>query len=156
MLVLVYSASARHKGDYTRHIVVSDMPWIEDKNGFPIYGKEVVMGGTVYKVEQKKRGLFAGMTHGNDAYMLRQITEAVMDTGRPILLKHDDFIVPPSAVYTVISTAQETFSEMYEGNMYQRAVDEIIEHSPYDLPAFDLVLGIANDTCYESENFLMP
>lgn len=154
--VLVYSASASHKEGYTSHVVVSDMPWVEDKNGFPMYGKEVDMGGTVYHVEQKKRGLFAGMTHGIDAYMLRHVTDAVLSTGRPMLLKHDDFIVPPSALPVVQMAAQEIFEVMFNTNLYQLAVDEIIENSPYDIPSMELVIGDGPNTIWESENFLMP
>jgi len=154
--VLVYSASASHKEGYTSHVVVSDMPWLEDKNGFPVYGKEVEMGGVVYEVQQKKRGLFANMTHGNDSYMLRHIGNTVLDSGRPILFKHDDFITPPSALETVELAAKEVFDEMFTVNFYQEAVDEIIKESPYDIPAFDLIVGDGPNTIWESENFLMP
>jgi len=152
----VYSISASHKAGYTSHVVVTDMPWVEDNKGYPIYGKDTVVGGVTYQVTQKKRGLFAGITHGNDAYMLRYITDAVLSTGRPILLKHDDFIAPPSAVPLMIEAGQEVFHEMFEGNFYQMAVDEIIENSSYDLPPLELVVGISGNTIYESTNFLMP
>ena len=154
--VQVYSASASHKEGYTSYVVVSDMPWIEDKNGFPIYGKEVELGGHVYHVEQKKRGLFANMTHGNDAYMLRHVADAVLSSGRPLLLKHDDFIAPPSALGVVQFAAMEIFDEMFEDNLYQSAVDEIVINSPYDLEPIELLVGDGPNTIWESENFLMP
>jgi len=154
--VVVYSASASHKEGYTSHVIVSDMPWIEDKNGFPIYGKEVQMGGLVYSVESKKRGLFANMTHSIDAYMLRKIGNAVLDSGRPMLFKHDDFIAPPSAYYLIQETAKDGFVELFNDNLYQTACNEIAEHSPYDLAPLELVVGNARNTVVESNNFLMP
>lgn len=154
--VMVYAISASHECGYTSHVVVSDMPWVEDKNGFPIYGKETVVGGITYKVEQKKRGLFAGITHGNDAYMLRAVGYAVLATGRPLLFKHDDFIAPPSAQPVVLSTTQDVFSDMYQHNFYQLAIDEIAANSPYNIDPLELELGIAPDTTFVSQNFLMP
>lgn len=154
--VLVYSASASHKDGYTSHVVVSDMPWVEDKNGYPIYGKEVLMGGTVYEVQSKKRGLYANLTHSIDSYMLRKIGNAVIDSGRPMLFKHDDFITPPSAYHLVKATAKDGFVEMFNTNLYQEAVNEIAEHSPYNLEPLELIEGDASCTVWESENFLMP
>jgi len=154
--VMVYSISATHKEGYTSHVVISDMPWIEDKNGFPVFGKEAQVGGITYEVEQKRRGLFANMTHGGDAYMLRCVGDAVMSSGRPMLFKHDDFITPPSALTLVQDTAKDVFNGMFETNLYQRAVDEIVENSPYDLVPLELVMGDGPNTICDSENFLMP
>jgi len=154
--VLVYVASASYKGDYTSHVIISDMPWLEDKNGFPYFGKEVNVGGVIYHVEQKKRGLFANATHSIDAYMLRKVTTAILDSGRPILLKHDDFISGPSALPVVTEAARGVFNEMFETNFYQSIIDEIIERSPYDIPPFKLVIGDGPNTINDSFNFLMP
>ena len=154
--VLIYSASATAKEGYYSTVVMSDMPWLEDRKGFAIYGKGTQVGGVTYDVEQKKRGLYAGITHSIDAYMLRRIANAVMDSGRPILLKHDDFIAPPSAQPIVLAEAQDVFVEMYCNNMYQEAVNEIASHSPYDLEPLELVIGSGECTVDESQNFLMP
>lgn len=154
--ILVYCASASHKEGYTSRLIVSDMPWVEDKNGYPIYSGDVQMGGMTYHVEAKKRGLFANMTHAIDAYVLRQVFEAVYSTGRPMLLKHDDYIVPPSAYFTVIETAKKAFNELFNNNLYQAACNEIAQHSPYDLEPLELVEGKAYNTVSQSANFLMP
>ena len=154
--VQVYAASASHKDGYTSDVIVSDMPWVEDKNGFPMYGKDTMVGGVMYKVEQKRRGLFANITHSIDAYMLRHITEAVLASGRPILLKHDDFIAPPGAYHHILEAARVTFTELFQDNLYQQAIDEIAEHSPYDIEPLELVMGHAECTVWESDNFLMP
>jgi hypothetical protein len=154
--VLVYVASGSHKEGYTSHIIVTDMPWIEDSKGFPVYGKEVMVGGTVYEVEQKKRGLFASITHAVDAYMLRHIGNEVIDSGRPMLFKHDDFITPPGALSTVKQGAKHVFHEMYRDNLYQEAINEIAARSPYDLEPLELVVDDGLDRIEQSDNFLMP
>ena len=154
--VLIYCASAKHKEGYTRHVVISDMPWMEDSSGFAVYGKDTYVGGKAYPVQQKRRGLFANITHSIDAYMLRQITRAVVAAGYPIMLKHDDFIVPPAAVGVVREAAKDVFYELFESNLYQKALDEIVEYSPYYPPRLECVLGDAANTVEESENFLMP
>ena len=154
--ILTYVASGSHKDGYCSYVIVSDMPWIEDRKGFPVYGKEVTVSGAVYEVEQKKRGLFANITHSIDSYMLRHITSAVLATGRPILLKHDDFIVPPNALSVVRNAAKEVFDEMYHENLYQHALDEIVHNSPYELESVDLVLGDGDCKVWMSDNFLMP
>ena len=154
--VRVYVASASHKEGYTSYIIVSDMPWIEDSKGFPIYGKEVEIGGAVYPVEQKKRGLFASLTHGIDAYMLRCVGNQVIDSGRPILFKHDDYIAPPSAVNIVKAASKEVFHELYRDNLYQEAINEIAANSPYELEPLELIVDEGADRIEESDNFLMP
>ena len=96
---------------------------------------------TIRMLNRKRRGLFADITHSIDAYMLRCVTDAVIASGRPILLKHDDYIVPPGAQSLVLEVAQEIFSDMFSNNLYQEAVDEIIENSPYNLDPMELVGG---------------
>ena len=154
--VLVYCASASHKEGYTSRVIVSDMPWVEDKKGYPIYSSEVHLGGMLYHVQAKKRGLYANITHSIDAYVLRKIGDAVLNSGRPMLFKHDDYIAPPSAYFLIKQTAKEAFSELYQHNLYQAACNEIAEHSPYDLEPLELVEGKAFNTVSVSNNFLMP
>ena len=154
--VRCYAASARHKEGYSAYVIVSDMPLIEDKNGFPVYDKDTQLDGTHYPVKIKKRGLFADLTHGNDAYVLRTVVRALRDAKRPFLLKHDDYIVPPGAYYIVKRAAQEAFDVLYEDNMYKKAMDEIAEHSPYHPDTPTLYMGNAKNTASVSDNFLMP
>jgi len=155
--VLTYSASAAHKSGYTGGVLIMDMPWGETKDGYPLYSRETQVGGAVYEVKQHKRGLFASITHGIDAYMLRSVTHAVIDSGRPMLLKHDDFICPPAARNVVEKAAKIVFEEMFATNMYQSAIDEIIAESPYDIPPMELVVGDADISAInQSCNFLMP
>lgn len=154
--VLVYVASSSHKDNYTSYVIVSDMPWVEDRNGFPVYGKEVTVGGVVYEVEQKKRGLFANITHAIDSFMLRHIGEAVLATGKPMLFKHDDFIAMPSSLTDIQIAAKHVFSSMFYENRYQAALDEIVYNSPYDLEPVELIMDDGEFKVWESENFLMP
>ena len=154
--VRCYAASARHKEHYCAYTVVSNMPLVEDKNGFPVYDKNTELDGVPYPVKVKKRGLFANITHSIDAYVLRYIVKALIANKRPFLLKHDDYIVPPGAYYVVKEAAQEVFGHLYGVNMYQSALDEIKEHSPYGLEVPTLIMGDAPNTASESGNFLQP
>lgn len=154
--VHIYCASGSHKEGYTSHVIVSDMPWLEDRRGFPVYGKETLVAGTVYPVEQKKRGLFASLTHGIDAYVLRVVATDVIDSGRPILLKHDNFIAMPSSYGVVKHAAKCVLDDMFQTNLYQEAINEIADNSPYGLEPLELVEGDADFNVWSSENFLMP
>jgi len=154
--VRCYSASARHKEGYTAYTVVSNMPLVEDKNGFPVYDKNTELDGVPYKVKVKKRGLFANLTHSIDAYVLRCVVKKLVANRRPFLLKHDDYIVPPGAQSIVKQAAQKAFDTLYRVNMYQKALEEIAEHSPYGLLLPQLHTGSAKNTASVSSNFIMP
>jgi hypothetical protein len=154
--VRCYAASARHKEGYTAYTVVSNMPLVEDKNGYPIYDKNTELDGVPYPVKVKKRGLFANLTHSIDAYVLRRVVQYLMVNKRPFLLKHDDYIVPPSAQFIVKSAAQKAFNTLYKTNVYQSALEEIVEHSPYGLMLPTMHTGNAKNTASVSSNFLMP
>lgn len=154
--VRCYVASGRHKEFYTSYVVVSNMPLVEDKNGFPIYDKDTQLDGVAYPVKVKKRGLFANITHSIDAYVLRCVVRELRAAGRPFLLKHDDYIVPPGAVPIVMKAAQQAFDVLYTDNVYQSALVEIKAESPYELELPTLYIGDARNTCVASTNFLMP
>ena len=151
-----YAASARHKEGYCSYVIVSNMPLVEDKNGYPIYDKNTELDGVAYPVKVKKRGLFANLTHSIDAYVLRCVVRELRIAKRPFLLKHDDYIVPPGAMSIVKHAAQEAFGVLYESKMYHKAVTEIAAHSPYSPDVPQLYLGDARNTASASENFLMP
>jgi hypothetical protein len=154
--VRCYAASARHKEGYNAYVVVSNMPLVEDKNGYAIYDKNTELGGVHYPVKVHKRGLFADLTHSIDAYVLRCVVRALRKAKRPFLLKHDDYIVPPGAQSIVKQAAQEAFNVLYQNNVYQTALEEIAEHSPYELEVPYLYIGTARNTAVSSTNFLMP
>lgn len=154
--VHVYVASASHKEHYTDYVVVSDMPLVTDKNGYPIFDKHTMVKGMDYPVRTKKRGLFADITHSIDAYMLRNVTEDLLDAGFPVLLKHDDFIAPPGGHGTIRATAQRVFSELHGANLYQSALNDIAENSPYEVPVPTVILGKGKNKAMDSYNFLMP
>jgi hypothetical protein len=151
-----YAASARHKEGYCLYVVVSNMPLVEDNNGYPIYDKNTQLDGVSYPVKVHKRGLFADLTHSIDAYVLRCVVRALRAAGMPFLLKHDDYIVPPRAMHIVKAAAQEAFNELYKVNMYSEALKEIAEFSPYNPGIPTLYMGDARNTAGVSENFLMP
>ena len=154
--VRCYAASARHKEGYTAYTVVSNMPLVEDRNGFPVYDRHTELDGVSYPVKVKKRGLFANLTHSIDAYVLRCVVHELRANKRPFLLKHDDYIVPPGAQSVVKRAAQEVFDTLYEVNVYQTALEEIAEHSPYGLLLPKLHTGSAKNTASVSSNFIMP
>ncbi|MEE8598656.1 MAG: hypothetical protein V3S69_03970, partial [Dehalococcoidales bacterium] len=154
--VRCYAASARHKEGYCSYVIVSDMPLMEDKNGFSIYDKDTQMDGAHYPVKVKKRGLFANITHSMDAYVLRRVVRALRAANRPFLLKHDDYITPPGARSIVVKAAQDALTVLYHHNVYQSALDEIATNSPYEVESPALLAGKAQNTCAESVNFLMP
>lgn len=155
--VQCYAASARHKEGYCAYVVVSNMPLVEDQNGYPIYDQHTELDGVPYPVKIHKRGLFANITHSIDSYVLRCIVRKLREAKRPFLLKHDDYIVPPGAQYIVRAAAQEVFDTLYSVNMYEEALTEIAENSPYpgaEVP--QLYHGDARNTASKSINFLMP
>jgi DNA-directed RNA polymerase len=115
-----------------------------------------MLDGVHYPVKVHKRGLFANLTHSIDAYVLRCVVKALRAAGKPFLLKHDDYIVPPSALHIVKKAAQEAFNTLYEVNVYQSALEEIAQHSPYELVIPTLYKGKARNTAGASQNFLMP
>lgn len=154
--VQCYAASARHKEGYNMYVVVSNMPLVEDSNGYPIYDKDTQLDGVSYPVKVHKRGLFADITHANDAYVLRCVVTQLRRAGRPFLLKHDDYIVPPGAMHIVKQAAQGAFGTLYRNNMYKSAMEEIAANSPYDIEVPTLCRGDARNTAVASENFLMP
>jgi hypothetical protein len=155
--VKVHAISARHKEGYCSYVVVSTMPLLEDKNGFPVFDKHTELDGVHYPVEVKKRGLFASLTHGCDSYVLRNVVLELAEAGRPFMLKHDDYIVPPGAhLEVVLPTAQRELDVLYERNVYQSALEEIAKHSPYHPPVPTLIVGDADNTVSQSVNFLMP
>ena len=154
--VRCYAASARHKEGYCSYVVVSNMPLVEDSKGYPIYDKNTELDGVHYPVKVHKRGLFADITHGNDAYVLRCIIHELRVAKRPFLLKHDDYIVPPGAQCIVKAAAQEAFKSLYSQNVYKTALEEIAEHSPYYPPVPYLYKGNARNTASASSNFIMP
>ena len=154
--VRCYAASARHKEGYTAYTVVSNMPLVEDRNGYPIYDRNTELDGVPYSVKVKKRGLFANLTHSIDAYVLRCVVKKLVANKRPFLLKHDDYIVPPGAQSIVKQAAQEVFDTLYNVNVYQKALEEIAAHSPYGLLLPKLHAGNAKNTASVSSNFIMP
>ena len=136
--------------------MVGNLLIVEDRNGFPIYDKKTELDGVPYPVEVKKRGLFARMTHSIDAYVLRCVVKELLAAKRPFLLKHDDYIVPPGAYYIVKAAAREVFDTLYNLNMYEKAINDIVEHSPYSLEKPLLYVGDAKNTASVSSNFIMP
>jgi hypothetical protein len=154
--VRCYAASARHKEGYTAYTVVSNMPLVEDRNGFPIYDRNTELDGVPYPVKVKKRGLFANLTHSIDAYVLRCVVKELKKARRPFLLKHDDYIVPPGAQLIVKRAAQEVFDTLYKVNVYQKALEEIVAYSPYGLMLPQMYVGNAKNTASVSSNFIMP
>jgi hypothetical protein len=154
--VRIYACSSRFKEGYNSYVVLADMPLLEDKNGISIYDKDTMLDGVHYKVGVHKRGLFADITHSIDAYILRCVVAALKAAGRPFMLKHDDYIVPPGARQLVMSAAQEAFSVLYGENVYKKAMAEIAEHSPYHPLVPTLYDGKAKNTAVVSNTFLMP
>lgn len=155
--VQVYVASAMHKECYTDYVITSDMPLMEDNKGFPVFNQHTVVKGVHYPVKIKKRGLYADITHSCDAWVLRNVTDAVLKAGYPILLKHDDYIAPPGAYDVIAAEAAACFVYLNEHNQYQKAIDEIAKHSAYyDLVAPKLITGNGAFKASEDSTFLMP
>jgi len=127
--------------------VVSEMPYKESK-GFPIFGKDD-------GVDVKTHGLAADITHSCDAYVKRCVFRAVKDAGYDILLKHDDYIVPPAAYFVVQEAVQGALQVLWDTNMFQSALEQIAAKSPYNLPVPELAMGSAENVIGKSLNFLM-
>ena len=152
----IAAVMASHKEGWFGTVITADMPYLETRSGFPVYTRETVVNGVTYEVRQRKRGLFARATHSLDAYVARTVIQAVVEAGYPIMLKHDDYLIPPAALGIVKDAVREALDVLYSSNMYQHIIDEIRANSPYELPELDIELGEARNTIWESENFLMP
>lgn len=156
--IFTVSCDDKHKSGITSHTIIKDMPVKFDVRNRPI---------TVYTVDSKTgkyvpatvkiRGLYANITHSLDAYVLRHVADAVMLDSKPIMLKHDDFMVHPSSYETVLLSSQHAFNKLYATNHYQVALKEIASKSvDKDCMYPELLVGNAKNVVDESASFLMP
>ena len=90
-----------------------------------------------------------------DAYVLRTVVRRVQEAGYSIMLKHDDYIVPPAAYFVVRDAVKEALQILWDSNMYQSALEQIAVNSPYNLHVPTLVMEDAENRIDNSNNFLM-
>ena len=155
--ITVVSLDPAHKSGKTTHTVISNMPYCEDNRGRPLVLESVDKAGKKMIANLKVRGLYANITHSGDAYVLRHVVDAVLAEGMPIMLKHDDFIIHPSSYKTVLHTSQDTFSKLYETNLYQNALNSIAKYSKQKgCKAPTLIVGDAENVVKQATAFLMP
>jgi len=155
--ITVVSCDDTHKSGKTSHTVIKDMPYSTDNAGKALTLKSVDEGGNTIPAPLKIRGLYANITHSLDAYVLRHVADKIMSDGKPIMLKHDDFMVHPSAYNTVLETAQLAFGKLYRTNYYQVAMDDIARNSVQTgCIAPTLLMGDAANVVDQSTTFLMP
>lgn len=155
--ITVVSCDDKHKSGVTSHTIVRDMPISFDNNGKPLELKSVDENGTVIPAPVKIRGLYANLTHSLDAYALRHVADGVLGEGKPIMLKHDDFMVHPSSYETILKCAQTAFNKMYLINYYQVAINEIASKSnQHGIESPTLLIGNAKNVVEDSVTFLMP
>jgi hypothetical protein len=147
--ITVASADAKHeKSHRTTHTMIMDMPYAMDSHRQPLI-----------KVEGKSpkvRGLYANITHSLDSYVLRHVADVLLDMDMPFLLKHDDYMVHPSCYDVVLRESKEVFNELYETNLYAKAMEEIAQHAKIKPPVPGLVQGNAGNVVNEAQAFLMP
>lgn len=155
--ITVVSCDEDHKKGITSHTVVKDMPIAFDSTGKPLTLSSVDASGNIVPANVKIRGLYANITHSGDAYVLRNVVDAVLDSGMPIKLKHDDYMIHPSSYNLIHSIAQKGFSKLYESNIYQLGMQEIAFNSTQrGCIAPTLIQGSATNVITESNAFLMP
>ncbi len=147
VVITVASANERHaKTGKTTHTIISDMPYATDNAGRPLIGD----------VKAKVRGLYANITHSLDAYVLRNVVDALLDEGQPVLLKHDDYMVHPGSYEIVLKAARKVFNELFESNLYARALEEIAANAVTKPEVPALILGNAENVIDDARAFLMP
>lgn len=143
----VYAVSTRKKGSsYHAYNLVQTMPLAVDSDGRNAYDSSL-------GVNTKRRGLFANITHGLDAYTLRRLVTALLAAGEVFLLKHDDYMVSPDMFDFVVSNLQGTFHILQQENLYQTALDQIASVLGVDAP--QLIVGNAQNKVMQSVNFLI-
>lgn len=146
--IKVFAASRRKKGqNYHAYKLNATMPLAVDSEGRDAFSSKL-------GVLNKRRGLFANMTHSIDAYVLRSLCRTLLDSGSTFLLKHDDYMVPPADFNIVVSDLQKSFSSLRDTNLYQQFLNEIGAKLGVDVP--ELIEGEAENKIFESTNFLMP
>jgi hypothetical protein len=149
MYITVASAAEKHeKSHRTSHTIISDMPYAMDNTGKPLIKVE----GRAPKV----RGLYATITHSLDSFVLRHVTDVLLDMNMPFLLKHDDYMVHPSCYDVVKRESKTVFNVLYEQNLYAKALKEIALHSKSGIPVPELVRGNAANVINEADAYLMP
>ena len=152
--LIINAATASVKACYREHQMVSDMPLKQQANGMPLYAKGHVAKGAKHPVVIKKMGLYANLTHGMDASLLREVVDLVVDKGEVCLLKHDDYMTFPDCHDEIVEVGQAFFKKASEVNYYQQALEEIVERG--DISEALPTLNIGKGKVENSVNFLMP
>lgn len=147
--------STSNKAGYREVQFLKTMPFREQINGMPMYGKNDKVHGAKRGAEVKRRGLYADITHSLDATLLRKIITMLLSKGEAFLLKHDDYMVSPDMYDDIIDVCNQFFNELRIGNYYQDALNQIADYSPYPLEAPELLIGDFN-TNVKAVNFLQP
>lgn len=155
--IVVVSCDNNHKSGFTSHTIISDMPIAFDSRGVPLVLPSVDQHGNSVPATVKIRGLYANITHSLDAYVLRHVVDATLNESKPIMLKHDDFMIHPSSYQTILESAQLAFNKMYLTNYYQLSLNEIATNSVQEFcSAPTLISGNAKNVVQDSVTFLMP
>lgn len=148
MQITVPSAHPDHPSGKTTHRIISDMPYRWNNRGQSYH---MDTGET-----PKVRGLYAAITHAIDAFVLRFIVDNLLEWGRPVLLKHDDYMIHPSDHARLFELAREIFHELFQVNLYQEAINQIAATAVSKPPALTVMTGNADNLIDQSESFLMP
>ncbi len=152
--VIVNAATASNKACYREAKLVYDMPLKQQSDGQSIYDKDFVASGSKHPVQVKKSGLYANLTHGMDASLLREVVDLVVDKGEVCLLKHDDYITFADRYDEIIVTGQDFFIKASEVNYYQQALEQIVAFGSNMPPLPKLSIG--KGKVEASVNYLMP
>ena len=143
----VYAVSTRKKSSsYHAYNLVQTMPLAVDASGRNAFDSSL-------GVNTKRRGLFANITHGLDAYVLRRLVSMLLAQDEVFLLKHDDYMVSPDMFDDVITSLQGSFDILQQRNLYQSALNQIGNILGIDAP--QLVMGDAPNRVKHSVNFLI-
>jgi hypothetical protein len=146
--VTVASANPLHEETCkTTHTFTLDMPVNRQSDGQWLVKT---------KFGPKVRGLFANITHGIDAFVLRCIVDVLLSLGMPFLLKHDAYTIHPSCYRIVLEEARKAFGKLFETNLYAAAIKEIAGYAKSKPPVLHLVHGKARETIVKAKAFFMP
>jgi hypothetical protein len=65
-------------------------------------------------------------------------------------------MVHPSCYDVLLRESKQVFNELYENNLYAKAIKEIAAHAKKDVPMPQLVEGDAPNVINEAQAYLMP
>lgn len=126
--------------------VFKEMPMLFDGSGYPVYDSKAP--NAKESTRSHLRGLYANIIHSIDAYVMREI----INSGMPLLAKHDAFFVHPNDVEQLKLMLQGIYSEIQEEGVLLSILEQIEEETGVEAP--ELFIGNAESRMKDSHMFM--